>query len=160
MARIKKSDKLNQLKEQANKSAPKAEPENISNAVADNIKKPVKEIPSPYLIIPNTFWSEKLGKSFDKGSYKPLNEEEKKLSQRAESVAGYWAAKEAISKALGCGIGAELSFLDIVIYKDEKNAPHFKLNTKAQKLHNITNSSLSISHDGGFAIAMVVIIQD
>jgi len=100
-----------------------------------------------------------LEKFGDRFLSKFLNEEEKQLSQKAESVAGYWAAKEAISKALGCGIGAELSFLDIIIYKDEKKAPHFKLSAKAQELHKITNSSLSIAHDGGFTIAMVVIIQ-
>ena len=100
-----------------------------------------------------------LEKFGDKFLSKFLNDEEELLSQRAESVAGYWAAKEAISKALGCGIGAELSFHDIIIYKDEKKAPYFKLSAKAQKLHKITSSSLSIAHDGGFAIAMVVIIK-
>ena len=88
-----------------------------------------------------------------------LNKEEQKLSSKIESISGYWASKEAISKALGCGIGAELSFLDIIIYKDKKGAPHFKLSQKAQKLHQIKNSSLSIAHDGGFAIAVVVITQ-
>jgi holo-[acyl-carrier protein] synthase len=87
-----------------------------------------------------------------------LTQEEQNLSSKIESIAGYWASKEAISKALGCGIGAELSFLDITIYKDKKNAPHFKLSTKAQKLHKIKNSSLSIAHDGGFAIAVVIIM--
>jgi holo-[acyl-carrier protein] synthase len=97
---------------------------------------------------------EKFGERF---LNKFLNEEEKKLSSKIESIAGYWASKEAISKALGCGIGAELSFLDITIYKDNKNAPHFKLSPKAQEYHKIKSSSLSISHDGGFAIAVVVL---
>ena len=101
-----------------------------------------------------------LEKFGDKFLNKFLNEEEMTLSRKAESVAGYWSAKEAISKALGCGIGAELSFHDIILYKDEKKAPHFKLSVKAQELHRITTSSLSIAHDGGFAIAMVVIIQE
>ena len=87
-----------------------------------------------------------------------LTKEEQNLSKRVESIAGYWSAKEAVAKALGCGIGAELGFHDIVIYKDEKNAPHFKLSDKAQKYHNIKNSSLSIAHDGGFAIAVVIIL--
>ena len=86
-------------------------------------------------------------------------EEQNKLSSKPESIAGYWAAKEAISKALGCGICANLGFHDIIIYKDEKNAPHFKLSEKAQAFHQINNSSLSIAHDGGFAIAVVVIHQ-
>jgi len=93
----------------------------------------------------------------DKFTNKFLSAEEKRLSQRVESIAGYWAAKEAIAKALGCGIGAELSFHDIILYKDEKKAPHFKLSKKAQQHHQIKNASLSIAHDGGFAIAVVVI---
>ena len=103
----------------------------------------------------------RIEKSYQKFGKKFLNrflsEEEQQLSHKIESIAGYWASKEAISKALGCGIGAELSFLDIIIYKDAKNAPYFKLSTKAQKLHNIKSSSLSIAHDGGFAIAVVII---
>ena len=86
-----------------------------------------------------------------------LSEEEQKLSKKIESIAGYWSAKEAISKALGCGIGAELGFHDIILYKDTKGAPHFRLSTKAQKYHKISESSLSIAHDGGFALAVVVI---
>ncbi|KIM04701.1 MAG: 4'-phosphopantetheinyl transferase [Sulfurovum sp. PC08-66] len=82
------------------------------------------------------------------------------LSQKPASIAGYWAAKEAIAKALGCGIGSELAFCDIEIYKDAKNAPHFRLSPKAQLLHAIQTSSLSISHDGGFAIAVVMIVQN
>lgn len=97
---------------------------------------------------------EKFGKKF---LNKFLNEEEQKLSLKAESVAGYWAAKEAIAKALGCGISSELSFHDIILYKDEKKAPHFKLSEKAQEHHKLTDSSLSIAHDGGFAIAVVII---
>ncbi len=88
-----------------------------------------------------------------------LDESEQMLSTKAESIAGYWASKEAISKALGCGIGRELSFHDIIIYKDSKNAPHFKLSQKAQKIHKIKSSSLSIAHDGGFAIAVVILLQ-
>jgi len=78
-------------------------------------------------------------------------------SRKAESIAGLWAAKEAIAKALGCGIGAELSFHDIIIYKDPKGAPHFRLSPKAQARHQVKSTSLSISHDGGFAIAIVAI---
>ncbi len=98
-----------------------------------------------------------INKFGDKFLSKFLSEEEQKINKRVESIAGYWASKEAVAKALGCGIGAELGFHDIILYKDEKNAPHFKLSDKAQKHHNIKNASLSIAHDGGFAIAVVVI---
>ena len=77
---------------------------------------------------------------------------------RIESIAGIWAAKEAIAKALGCGIGSELSFHDIEILKDGSGAPSFALSKNAMEKHRIKESSLSISHDGGFAIAVVAIL--
>jgi len=83
--------------------------------------------------------------------------EEIALAKRVETIAGFWAAKEAISKALGCGIGEQLSFHDIIIIKDALGAPSFRLSEKAQRTHRIQDASLSISHDGGFAIAVVVI---
>jgi holo-[acyl-carrier protein] synthase len=86
-----------------------------------------------------------------------LSPKEIAVARRIETIAGFWAAKEAISKALGCGIGAQLSFHDIIIAKNHKGAPYFKLTKEAQKAHRIKNASLSISHDGGFAIAVVVI---
>ncbi len=88
-----------------------------------------------------------------------LNEDEIRRAKKIESIAGLWAAKEAISKALGCGIGAELAFHDIHISKDARGAPHFILSKEAQKTHAIKESSLSISHDGGFAIAIAAIIK-
>jgi len=97
---------------------------------------------------------EKFGETF---KAKFLNEEERILACRPESVAGFWAAKEAIAKALGCGIGATLSFHDIRIRKDRKGAPHFTFTPKVEKRFNIKSTSLSISHDGGFAIAVAVI---
>jgi len=86
-----------------------------------------------------------------------LSEKEIAMAQKTETLAGLWAAKEAISKALGCGIGAQLSFHDIMIVKDHKGAPHFKLTNEAQKIFQIKDASISISHDGGFAIAIAAI---
>ncbi|MCF6206780.1 MAG: holo-ACP synthase [Sulfurovum sp.] len=88
-----------------------------------------------------------------------LSKNEIAVAKRIETIAGFWAAKEAISKALGCGIGDQLAFHDIVIAKDHRGAPYFKLTHEAQKAHKIKESSLSISHDGGFAIAVAVIVQ-
>jgi holo-[acyl-carrier protein] synthase len=89
-----------------------------------------------------------------------LNEEEIKLIKRTETIAGFWAVKEATAKALGCGIGKELSFYDIKIFKDNKNAPFIKFSKKIINNFNIKSSTVSISHDGGFAIAVVVIIMN
>jgi len=93
----------------------------------------------------------------DKFKERFLTEEEIQSTKKIESIAGLWAAKEAISKALKCGISKNLSFHDIIITKDSQGAPQFTLSKNAQKLHKIINSSLSISHDGGFAIAVVVL---
>lgn len=79
------------------------------------------------------------------------------LAQKAQNIAALFAAKEAISKALGCGICADFGFLDAEIYKDKNNAPKIKFNQKTQKKFAIKSSSVSISHDGGFAIAVVVL---
>jgi len=89
-----------------------------------------------------------------------LSTDEIRLVKKVETLAGFWAAKEAISKALGCGIGNELSFHDIHLYKNDKGAPSFILSDTAQHIHKIKSASLSISHDGGFAIAVVAIIKN
>lgn len=93
----------------------------------------------------------------DKFKMKFLNSNEIELATKVESIAGFWAAKEAIAKALGCGIGSDLAFHDIILSKNDRGAPAFTLSHHAQKIHNIKTSSLSISHDGGFAIAVVAI---
>lgn len=89
-----------------------------------------------------------------------LNSSEIVLARKVESLAGFWAAKEAIAKALGCGIGSRLGFHDIHIHKDPRGAPYFILSVQAKTIHRIQDASLSISHDGGFAIAVVAIIMD
>jgi holo-[acyl-carrier protein] synthase len=93
----------------------------------------------------------------DKALEKFLSNKEIKLAKNPSSVAGYWAAKEAASKALGTGIGKECSFFDIKISKTKKGAPKIKFSKPLEKKFKIQNSKLSISHDGGFAIAVVVI---
>jgi holo-[acyl-carrier protein] synthase len=95
----------------------------------------------------------------NKSLEKFLSKKEIKLAIKPSSIAGFWAAKEAISKALGCGIGSRLGFHDIKITKDPRGAPHFALSKDVQALHPIQEASLSISHDGGFAIAVVAIIM-
>ena len=98
-----------------------------------------------------------LNKFGNKFLNKFLNKDEIILAKKTESIAGLWAAKEAISKALGCGIGSELAFHDISIHKNNRGSPYFVLSKEAQKQHKVSTSSLSISHDGGFAIAVVII---
>ncbi|WP_456323475.1 holo-ACP synthase [Hydrogenimonas sp.] len=86
-----------------------------------------------------------------------LHPEEIELVKKSETAAGFWAAKEAIAKALGTGIGAHLAFHDIRISKDAKGAPSFTLSPRIARRHSILSTSLSIAHDGGFAIAVAAI---
>ncbi len=60
--------------------------------------------------------------------------------------AGRFAAKEAVSKALGCGLGAALSWLDIEILNDENGKPCAYLSKKAQERFGCVSIHLSISH--------------
>ena len=86
-----------------------------------------------------------------------LSNDEIKLVKNHTTAAGFWAAKEAFSKALGTGIGSECSFHDIKIYKDAKGAPKIALSRRIIQKFNILNSALSITHDGEYAIAVVTI---
>jgi len=86
-----------------------------------------------------------------------LNSQEIAMVKKAQTAAGFWAAKEAVAKALGTGIGSELSFHDILIQKDKRGAPSFTLSSRIIERYNITSTSLSIAHDGGFAIAVAAI---
>ena len=80
--------------------------------------------------------------------------------KRAEALAGRFAAKEAVSKALGCGIG-EVEWKEIEIVGDEQSAPVLHLYGKAaQKADELglANWSVSISHDQSQVVAFVVAV--
>lgn len=93
----------------------------------------------------------------DKALKRFLDEDEIKLASSSTSHAGYWAAKEAISKALGVGISKKCSFFDIKLHKDNKNAPYFTLSKHLIEEFQITDTALSITHDGEYAIAVASI---
>jgi holo-[acyl-carrier protein] synthase len=80
--------------------------------------------------------------------------------KRAESLAGRFAAKEAVAKALGCGIG-DVAWQEIEILGDEQHAPALTLRgaaeSKAKEL-GLTNWSVSISHSQSHSVAFVVAI--
>lgn len=100
---------------------------------------------------------------YEKFGYKAyarfLDEEEISLIKKVETAAGFWAAKEAASKAIGTGIGAICSFHDIKIKKDKKGNPKLKYTKALRKKFKIKKSYVSITHDSGFAIAVVSIIK-
>jgi len=81
----------------------------------------------------------------------PANE-----AKRTEFVAGRFAAKEAVVKALGTGIGRSVGWKDIEILKLDSGKPYIVLNKKINlkedfKLH------ISISHTKNLALAKVII---
>ena len=95
-----------------------------------------------------TKWGNKSLKRF-------LSSKEISLGSNASTYAGFWAAKEAASKAIGTGIGAKCSFHDIKIKKSPLGQPLIKYKKHLRKKYKIKSSHLSITHDGGFAIAVV-----
>jgi len=92
-----------------------------------------------------------------KALQKFLNQDEILLVKNHKTASGFWATKEAVSKALGVGIGSECSFYDIVISKTPKGAPIITLSPKIIKNFHITSTSVSITHDGEYAIAVVAL---
>ncbi|HLR92113.1 MAG TPA: holo-ACP synthase [Atopostipes sp.] len=71
--------------------------------------------------------------------------------RQVEFLAGRFAAKEAFSKALGTGIGSQLSFQDIEILPSEVNKPIAVSKVFSGTIH------LSISHSKTYAIAQVIL---
>ncbi len=87
-----------------------------------------------------------------------LNKDEIVLSNlKIETLAGFFASKEAVSKALGTGIGKDLGFHQIRLYKSDQNAPYFTLPRSIIEKYDIVESSLSITHEKEYAIAVVYI---
>lgn len=77
---------------------------------------------------------------------------------RLETLAGYWAAKEAVAKALGTGF-VDFGLSNIVITHDPLGRPLATLTEGAAALASglgITNMWLSISHSLTYAVATAI----
>lgn len=88
-----------------------------------------------------------------------LSPQEIQISNSDATLAGFYAAKEALAKALGCGIGSEFGFEDVIITKTNLGAPKFDINQKIIDKFQIKQAELSISHDAGIAVACVVLFK-
>jgi len=74
------------------------------------------------------------------------------------SLAGRFAVKEAVAKALGCGIGA-VGWQSIEVQRGPQGEPKLILHNKAKALAEtlgLTSWSISISHSRTHAVAMAV----
>jgi holo-[acyl-carrier protein] synthase len=74
------------------------------------------------------------------------------------ALAARFAAKEAVAKALGTGIG-DVRWVDIEVVNDEGGMPELRLHGAAAERAaalGLTEWSISLSHTGELAIASVV----
>lgn len=101
-------------------------------------------------LVPRCFVDEELGEIGD-------------APNRVERLAGRFAAKEAVLKALGRGFGAGISFSDVVIRRVAGEPPKVRLTGGAAGAAaelGITEWRLSISHSGAMAVASAIAICD
>jgi holo-[acyl-carrier protein] synthase len=84
---------------------------------------------------------------------------EARKAARFESYAARFAAKEAVSKAFGTGIGG-VGWKDIEILNDENGKPYVVLSQIAEEIFNNMKGlgiSLSLSHCRHYAVAYAVL---
>ncbi len=78
---------------------------------------------------------------------------------RIQYLAGRFAAKEAVIKALGTGWSQEIALTDIEIQRSSTGQPLVVLYGKCQEIASglgVTNWTLSISHTDLFAVASAI----
>ena len=84
----------------------------------------------------------------------------KKRGNRAETYAGVFSAKEAISKAIGTGV-REFSLTDLEILNDDLGKPYVVVSEKLDKILKAKKEDyqieISISHSKKYATAMAII---
>ncbi|MCG6844257.1 MULTISPECIES: holo-ACP synthase [Fusobacterium] len=84
----------------------------------------------------------------------------KKRGNRAETYAGVFSAKEAISKAIGTGV-REFSLIDLEILNDDLGKPYVVVSEKLDKIIKSKKEDyqieISISHSKKYATAMAII---
>ncbi|MFZ4508317.1 MAG: holo-ACP synthase [Fimbriimonas sp.] len=81
-----------------------------------------------------------------------LTEKERAVCRTPEKVAGRWAVKEAIAKALGI----PLSWQDVEVLNDELGAPRAEV-TSPSFDHGRLRLQVSISHNQTTAVGMAVV---
>jgi holo-[acyl-carrier protein] synthase len=77
-------------------------------------------------------------------------------------LAARFAAKEALSKAFGTGIGKEVGWKDMEIYRDDLGAPHVRFHGKAQALAHkkgVAHAFVSLTHTDDYAAASAHLVR-
>lgn len=81
---------------------------------------------------------------------------------QTQFIAGRWAAKEALAKALGRGWRAPLRWHGVSVCRDNLGKPYFNFSADLQtylQQAGIAAHHVSIAHDGDYALATVVLEQ-
>jgi holo-[acyl-carrier protein] synthase len=76
--------------------------------------------------------------------------------------AARFAAKEAVSKCFGTGIGAELGWRSVSVYHGERHQPLVRLDEKGDALLRrvgATHVHVSLSHTEAMAMAVAVLVR-
>ncbi len=76
--------------------------------------------------------------------------------------AARFAAKEAVAKALGTGIGRNAGLHDLEIFHDPQGAPKLHLSGAAEAFanaHGITNIQISLTHTQQYAAANAIAVK-
>lgn len=84
--------------------------------------------------------------------------EQEQCGGRATSLAGRFAVKEAVGKALGTGIG-DVGWKEIEVISDPRGRPELILHGQAAEIatrHGLTEWAVSVSHTKSHAVGMVV----
>ena len=104
---------------------------------------------------------EKNGPSFiDRIFTESEKNEAGKRKNSPEYFAGRWAVKEALSKALGCGIGASCEWKDIETVNNPDGKPGTTLSGKALQAAarlEVADVHVSISNEKDYACAFIVL---
>ncbi|MRR35602.1 holo-[acyl-carrier-protein] synthase [bacterium] len=81
-------------------------------------------------------------------------------ARSAQHYALRFAAKEAFLKACGLGLREGLTWHDVEVVNDTLGKPELRLHGKALQIFtemDLSKTFVSLSHDGNFAVAMVVL---
>ena len=82
---------------------------------------------------------------------------------RVQYLAGRFAAKEAVAKALGTGFTDEVTWLDVEVLRHPSGAPHATLTEGALAVAlslGVNRWFVTIAHRGGYAVASAIAVRE
>jgi len=81
----------------------------------------------------------------------------------ARHYAARFAAKEAVSKAFGTGIGKQVGWRDMEVKRKESGEPYLVLHGGAEELAGklrVVQALISLSHTDQYAVANAILVAD